>query len=142
MNLGQKMKAAGKEGLFSTWMYSESDLIQAAAKAYTERLIAEAFLDQIQSADATLQPILEQLYKQYVTDIIEQNLGTFITAKILDVDAAEGVNAAAAQLCKDIAPDTLALVQSFGIPDQMLSAPIALDWVKYNSYDNQGEVAP
>merc|ERR1712080_572048 len=28
----------------------------------------------------------------------------------------------------------------FGISDTMLSAPIALDWVGYNTYDNQGEL--
>ena len=43
LELGQKMKSAGKEGLFETWMYNESDLIQAAGRAYTERLVAEAF---------------------------------------------------------------------------------------------------
>jgi len=34
----------------------------------------------------------------------------------------------------------LAICESFAITDTMLSAPIALDWVGYNSYDNQGEV--
>ena len=140
MKLAIKLKMAGKEGLFKTIMFEESDLIQGAAKAYTERLIAEAFVEQIQSADASLQPVLEQLYKLYVTDIIEQNLGTFMTLELLDVDTAQGVNPATAQLCKDIAPHALALVNSFGIPDEMISAPIAMDWVKYNSYDNQGEV--
>ena len=35
---------------------------------------------------------------------------------------------------------SLALCDSFAITDTMLSAPIALDWVKYNTYDNQGEL--
>ena len=39
--LGQKMAAAGKEGMFTTWMMEESDLIQAAARAFGDRLIAE-----------------------------------------------------------------------------------------------------
>ena len=39
--LGQKMAAAGKEGMFNTWMMEESDVIQGAARAFGDRLIAE-----------------------------------------------------------------------------------------------------
>ena len=46
----------------------------------------------------------------------------------------------AAELCALLGPQALALSESFGITDTMLSAPIALDWVGYNSYDNQGEL--
>lgn len=35
------MAAAGKSALFDTWMLRESDLVQAAARAYGERLVAE-----------------------------------------------------------------------------------------------------
>lgn len=43
-------------------------------------------------------------------------------------------------VCKDLGPDALALCEAFDITDQMLSAPIALDWVDYNVGDNQGEL--
>jgi acyl-CoA oxidase len=35
----------------------------------------------------------------------------------------------------------LPLCQAFGLTDEMISAPIALDWVEYNERDNQGELA-
>ena len=41
ITLGQKMMKAGKDGLFDTWMYDESDLVQAAARSYGERLVSE-----------------------------------------------------------------------------------------------------
>ena len=47
--LGSKMAAAGKAGVFDTWMLEESDLIQAAARAYGDRLIADRFALQLQS---------------------------------------------------------------------------------------------
>ena len=50
------------------------------------------------------------------------------------------VNLSAAKLCTELGPQMLQLVDAFGIPEEMLSAPIARDWVQYNSYDNQGEV--
>ena len=39
--LGARMAAAGKAGVFDTWMLEESDLIQSAARAYGDRLIAD-----------------------------------------------------------------------------------------------------
>ena len=50
------------------------------------------------------------------------------------------MNQVAAKLCTELGPQMLQLVDAFGIPEEMLSAPIARDWVQYNSYDNQGEV--
>ena len=38
--LGLKMAKAGKDGTFNTWMLEESDLIQGAARAYGDNLIA------------------------------------------------------------------------------------------------------
>ena len=43
--LGGKMAAAGKEGMFNTWMMEESDVIQGAARAFGDRLIAERYLN-------------------------------------------------------------------------------------------------
>ena len=39
--LGGKMAAAGKAGMFNTWMMEESNVIQGAARAFGDRLIAE-----------------------------------------------------------------------------------------------------
>ena len=33
------------------------------------------------------------------------------------------------------------LVDAFGLPEEVLAAPIASDWVKYNEIDNQGELS-
>ena len=141
MELGEKMMKAGREGAFETWMYNESDLIQHAAFAYGERLVSEQFLLAIERADASLKPVLQQLYKLYAVDAIEQDLGWFLTSGLVPVDpVGKQVQATAAKLCRDIAPQALPLVEAFAIPDRMLSAPIAQNWVKYNEYDNQGEV--
>ena len=44
------------------------------------------------------------------------------------------------RLCAEIAPQSLALCDAFGLPDEVLAAPIANDWVKFNEVDNQGEL--
>ena len=43
-------------------------------------------------------------------------------------------------LCAELTPHSLSLVESFKISDEMLSAPIGRDWVKFNEYDNKGEL--
>lgn len=51
------------------------------------------------------------------------------------------VNEAAAEACREISIHALDICDSFKLSDEMLSAPIAQDWVKYNVGDNQGELS-
>ena len=37
------------------------------------------------------------------------------------------------KLCAELRPHSLSLVEAFGLPDNLL-APIAFDWVEYNSW--------
>lgn len=50
------------------------------------------------------------------------------------------VDALVSELCVAISPMALGLTEAFGLTDAMISAPIALDWIGYNQYDNQGEL--
>ena len=140
MQLGKMMMKAGKEGVFDAWMYDASDVIQGAAKAYGERLCSEQFQSAIEKADPSLQSALEELHHLYLVDCVETSLGNLLSLGIVPLEVGQKVNATAAQICKDLGPRALPLVEAFGITDEMLSAPIARDWIKYNEYDNQGEV--
>ena len=44
-------------------------------------------------------------------------------------------------LCAEVAPHALSLIETFDLPEDLLAAPIARDWVKFNEGDNQGELA-
>jgi acyl-CoA oxidase len=142
--LGAAMFRAGRPGMFSTWMYDSSDLIQAAAMAYAERLASEQFRLVIDRASVELKPVLGLLHRLYVLDCIERTLGWFAATDStgLPRDAVKAVPEKARELCRQLAPDALALTEAFGMTEAMLSAPIARDWVAYNEYDNQGEVTP
>ena len=140
MELGLKMKKAGKEGMFDAWMYDCSDLVQASARSFGERLISEQFTAALAKADPSLQDVLQQLHQLYMISIVERDLAWYLLNGVIPADVAMQVESTAAQLCKDVAPHALSLTEAFDITDNMLSAPIALDWIKYNEYDNQGEV--
>ncbi|MCL4124637.1 UNVERIFIED_CONTAM: hypothetical protein GTU68_029984 [Idotea baltica] len=140
MTLGKKLMKAGKEGLFQTWMMEESDLVQASAKAYGERIVSDQFREVLKTCDAGLSPVLSDLYHLFLLDIIEQNSGAFITRGLITPQIALQAEEESRRLCRELSPHALSLVDSFGITDAMLSAPIALDWVAYNEGDNQGEL--
>ena len=140
MELGMKMMMAGKEKLFDTWMYQSSDLVQHAARAYGERVVSERCTASRQAGDASLHDILEKLHKLYLVTVVERNLGWFVSNGFMTPEVGKEVPQVSADLCKEIAPHSLALTDAFALTDDMISAPIALDWVKYNEYDNQGEL--
>ncbi|XP_043224946.1 putative acyl-coenzyme A oxidase 3.2, peroxisomal [Amphibalanus amphitrite] len=139
--LGMKLMKAGKEKLFDTWMLKESDLVQGSARAFADRLISERFADVIsKQTDEPLKKTLQKLYHLHLLTVMENNLGQFVCSGLLPSKLGAKVNLTAAKLCTELGPQMLQLVEAFGIPEEMLSAPIARDWVQYNSYDNQGEV--
>lgn len=140
MELGSTMAKAGRPKLFETWMYKSSDLVQHAAHAYGERLVSEVCLKTTKNADPSLQDILSKLHQLYAITIIERNLGWFLSQGLIPKWAGKKIGEVACELCRDIAPQSLALTDAFALTDDMLSAPIALDWIKYNEYDNQGEL--
>lgn len=50
------------------------------------------------------------------------------------------ITAAVPGVCRVLGVEAVSLVDAFGIPDHLLAAPIAADWIKYNRVDNRGEL--
>ena len=98
------------------------------------------FATVLAECDAELRPILEKIFTLYAITVVERNLPWFVIFKTLTVEQGQAVQILAQQLCAELGTQALALCDAFAITDTMLSAPIALDWVKYNTYDNQGEL--
>ena len=87
-----------------------------------------------------MKEILTQLHHLYSITVVNRNLAWYMTNGLISPEGSEEVSKISAQLCKDISPQSLALTDAFALTDNMISAPIALDWIKYNEYDNQGEL--
>lgn len=138
--LGGKMAAAGKAGTFSSWMFQESDLIQHAARSFADRLVADRFALTLESCDPDLKPVLGLVFDLYLVTLLEKNLSFFVISGLLQPAEISKVKRRGAELCAELGPQALAICESFAITDTMLSAPIALDWVGFNTYDNQGEI--
>jgi len=139
--IGDKLQ---EKGIFNTWMLQEQDLIQAFAHSYADRIVCEAFRETIEGKFGDVHPsvegVLDEVFRLHLLTTIEKDLATFMESGILNPAQAKEVVTLSQKLCADLAPKSLALVEAFGLPEEMLLAPIAADWVDYNAYDNQGEL--
>merc|ERR1712046_431834 len=139
--IGDKLQ---EKGIFNTWMLQEQDLIQAFAKSYADRVICEAFKEtlagQCGPVDPLLVPVLNKVLHLHLLSTVEKDLPPFLSAGLLNASQADSVLNINRRLCAELAPHSLALIESFGLPEEMLQSPIAADWIGYNAYDNQGEL--
>ena len=90
------------------------------------------------------QEVMKDVWALYALSKIEADMGYLLTEGDLELNAglarAVAVEPAAA-LCRKLGDvDTAIGLTDFGIPDHIHHAPIAQDWVAYNSFENVGEL--
>jgi acyl-CoA oxidase len=137
-----KNKKEKGKSIFDVWMYEESDLIQGVAQAYAERLIFEACLEVLETCEVSLKPMLAQLFSLTAIDWLERDLGWYVSEGVISRRLARKVPEFGRELCDQLAPHAIDLIDAFGIPEHMRYAPIAGDWRTYNQTDNLGELHP
>jgi acyl-CoA oxidase len=74
-------KSLQEKGVYNTWMFQEQDQIQAFAKSYADRMVAEAFRETLEQKDvrgSSIEPILRQLFHLYLLTVMERELAWFI----------------------------------------------------------------
>ena len=147
--IGDKLQ---EKGIFNTWMLQEQDLIQAFAKAYSDRIVCEAFRETIAGdfgpVDPSLSGVLGSVFHLHLLNSVEKDLSTFLASDLLNSSQAEQASfyekgscrilpgktqviEISQRLCAELTPNSLGLIESFGLPEEMLQSPIASDWVKY-----------
>ena len=67
------------------------------------------------------------------------SLYTTVTAPTLP-QAGKVLPTAVRVTVSELGPKAQAVIESFGIPDHLVAAPIAGDWERYNRVDNKGEL--
>ena len=97
-------------------------------------------LNVIESADQSLRAALKRVHHLFVLDIIERELADYLLLGLVTPELGREVERAVGEACKEIAPDSLALVEAFGLTNELLTAPIATDWIGFNEKDTRGEV--
>jgi len=97
------------------------------AEAYLERLVLEQFQIAITKVeDEKTKAILVKLNQLYALSQIEKNKGWYLEDGYMEAVKTKAVRKMVNQLCWDIRPDAVSLVNAFDIPESCLAAPIAV----------------
>ncbi|KAH9309532.1 hypothetical protein KI387_037443, partial [Taxus chinensis] len=130
MEISQFVSQGKSTGTAFTMSYK---LAEDLGRAFSQR----AVLDSVISAEAKLsssdsmKDVLGLLRTLYVLVNIEEDI-SFLRYGYLTPQQSKVIQKEVGNLCKELRPHALALVDSFGIPQPFLS-PIAFDWVEANS---------
>jgi acyl-CoA oxidase len=98
-----------------------------AARAHMERVILEAFAAAVErSPDGPIRDALDRLCDLYALYHVELDRGYLQEHGRLTGPRCKAITRAVNDLCNQVRGDAEALVDAFGIPDQVLRAPIGL----------------
>ncbi|OOV18901.1 acyl-CoA dehydrogenase [Flavobacterium sp. LM4] len=97
------------------------------AEAYLERLVLEQFQIAVSKIeDEKTKAILIKLNQLYALSQIEKNKAWYLEDGYMEAVKTKAVRKMVNQLCWDIRPDAVSLVNAFDIPQSCLAAPIAV----------------
>ncbi|EJL60869.1 acyl-CoA dehydrogenase family protein [Flavobacterium sp. CF136] len=97
------------------------------AQAYLERVVLEQFQEAVKSVeDEKSKEILIKLNQLYALSQIEKNKGWYLEDGYMEAVKTKAIRKMVNQLCWDIRPDAVSLVNAFDIPESCLAAPIAV----------------
>jgi acyl-CoA oxidase len=120
------------------------DHVLEAAQAHVDRQLLEAFTDAVDRCeDDDLIALLDTVCDLYALSTIEEHRGWYQEHGRLNAARSKAVVTAVNDLCRQLRPHALALVDAFAIPDEAIAAPIALgDEAERQAIKHPWEVAP
>eukprot|EP01083_Nonionella_stella_P007397 21386_1 len=134
----QKIVGEGK-ALFQVWMNEDQDKVQMCAESYSLRIVNDASLRTIENECCDTKSLVNKCLLLSMYYDVNKHLGFLLSNGIVNARDAKVLRQQLNALSAELAPKSLSICQSFGIPSNML-APIAMDWIEYNKWDNQGEL--
>jgi len=97
------------------------------AQAYLERVVLEQFQEAISKiTDESCKNILTKLYNLFALSQIELNKGWFLEDGYMEAPKTKAIRKLVNQLCWELRPDAVSLVEAFAISESCLAAPIAI----------------
>lgn len=138
--LTQKMAKLDPTKVFEVWMLENSALVQSTAEAYMEREVLEVSFQICKIQAPFLSQIIRKVISLFALKSVESSLDWYLSEEVIPPLVGRLVKEGVRKLCKEIAPMSESIVNSFGIPDHLVAAPIAFDWAKFNEIDNRGEI--
>ncbi|KAF9433564.1 hypothetical protein BGZ76_009270 [Entomortierella beljakovae] len=142
-SLNTKLKNG--EALFNVWMGEESDVIQAAAKSFGERVCFEQTLALIGTLTDGSKSIMEAFLLLWGLTLIETYSTWYLTRGLISSKTALDVPQLVRDAVASIGMNGMELCGILGVDERLLFAPIAGQKGQletYNEGDNNGELLP
>ena len=140
--LALRMRDAKKpnNSIFNIWMKEESDTVQQLAHSYIDHVTLVETIKNENKCDSSVKIYFNKVRNLYALSNIEENLSWYMTQGLLTKHQSRKLTKLSQLLCSDLVKYSGDLCDAFGIPKHMKTAPIANDWIKYNDFDNKGEL--
>lgn len=106
-------------------MFEVQDHLMHLATAHVERVAFEAVQAEIAQAPASLAPLLALLRDTFWATRVEADLGWFLMSGVVENPKAKAIRYLANKCCQELRPIAEDVTAAFGIPDEVLAAPIA-----------------
>ncbi len=98
------------------------------AKAYTDRYVLYEFRQAIEKCnDEKNSKILNKICDLYCLTVINENKAWFLENDYMEGSKTKAIRRVISKLCQELRVDVLGLVEAWGIPNEVIAAPIALD---------------
>lgn len=126
-SVAKRLKRLISSGMdsFDAFNVCQHHLIETSV-AYINNIILNQFRKAIdQTKDQSCREMLEKIYQVYVLNHLEENKGWFLEQGYMDGVKTKAIRKLLNQLCWEVRQDAVPLVDSFGIPESCLYAPIA-----------------
>lgn len=126
ISLSQRMQDYLKKRIapYDAFLKCQNHMIELA-KAYVERLVLRDFDTKINSLDASEEKeALSRMCDLYALSVIEEHKGWYLETDYMDGSKTKAIRRMVTKLCSEMRPDSLAYVESFGIPDELIGAQI------------------
>ncbi len=127
-SVSQRMRGLIKDKMSSSdaFLRCQTHLLELA-NAFVERTILEQFISQTKLVgDAATRSALKQVGRLYALHTIESHKDFYLETEYMSPTKTKAIRRLVDQLCSQVRNQAEALVDSFAIPDEILSAPIAI----------------
>jgi acyl-CoA oxidase len=113
------------DDLFEVFNAAQDHLL-LAARAHIDARVLEAFDSAITAVeDEAVAVLLHRVCDLHALSVIERERAWFLEHNRLTASRSKAVTAAVNDLCRALRPFAVTLVDAFGIPDELITAPIA-----------------
>jgi acyl-CoA oxidase len=123
--LGARLRKATKDNAFELFNKAQ-DHVLFAARTHIERCVLEDAVEAQQGMpDGAAKSLLERVLILYALSSIEEDKAWFLEHGRLTTGRSRAVARAVNELCRELRPQVSTLVDALGIPEELITAPIA-----------------